>query len=87
MLCEVVDCEYPCLCGYYGDHEKECTCSMTMVSRYQKRISGPLLDRIDTQVEVPRVDYEKLSSDRLGEPSKAGARPGRSGARSATGAL
>jgi magnesium chelatase family protein len=71
MLCEVVDCEYPCLCGYYGDHEKECTCSMTMVSRYQKRISGPLLDRIDTQVEVPRVDYEKLSSDRLGEPSKA----------------
>jgi len=42
-----------------------------MVSRYQKRISGPLLDRIDIQVEVPRVDYEKLSSDRLGEPSSA----------------
>jgi magnesium chelatase family protein len=61
----------PCPCGYYGDPEKECTCSMTMVSRYQKRISGPLLDRIDIHVEVPRVDYEKLSSDRLGEPSKA----------------
>ena len=44
---------------------------MTMVSRYQKRISGPLLDRIDIHVEVPRVDYEKLSSDRLGEPSSA----------------
>ena len=43
---------------------------MTMVSRYQKRISGPLLDRIDIHVEVPRVDYEKLSSDRLGEPSQ-----------------
>jgi magnesium chelatase family protein len=42
-----------------------------MVSRYQKRISGPLLDRINIHVEVPRVDYEKLSSDRLGEPSKA----------------
>jgi len=42
-----------------------------MVSRYQKRISGPLLDRIDIHVEVPRVDYEKLSSDRLGEPSSA----------------
>ena len=40
-----------------------------MVSRYQKRISGPLLDRIDIHVEVPRVDYDKLSSDRLGEPS------------------
>jgi magnesium chelatase family protein len=61
----------PCPCGYYGDPEKECTCSMTMVSRYQKRISGPLLDRIDIHVEVPRVDYEKLSSDRLGEPSSA----------------
>jgi magnesium chelatase family protein len=61
----------PCPCGYYSDPEKECTCSMTMVSRYQKRISGPLLDRIDIHVEVPRVDYEKLSSDRLGEPSSA----------------
>jgi magnesium chelatase family protein len=61
----------PCPCGYWGDSEKECTCSMTMVSRYQKRISGPLLDRIDIHVEVPRVDYEKLSSDRLGEPSAA----------------
>ena len=37
--------------------------------RYQNRISGPLLDRIDIHVEVPRVDYEKLSSDRMGEPS------------------
>jgi magnesium chelatase family protein len=42
-----------------------------MVSRYQKRISGPLLDRMDIHVEVPRVDYDKLSSDRLGEPSAA----------------
>ena len=40
-----------------------------MISRYQHRISGPLMDRIDLHVEVPRVDYEKLSSDRLGEPS------------------
>jgi magnesium chelatase family protein len=61
----------PCPCGYWGDPEKECTCSMTMVSRYQKRISGPLLDRIDIHVEVPRVDYEKLTADRLGEPSSA----------------
>ena len=44
---------------------------MRMVSRYQKRISGPLLDRIDIHVEVPRVDYEKLSSDRPAESSKA----------------
>jgi magnesium chelatase family protein len=40
------------------------------VTKYQKRISGPLLDRIDIHVEVPRVDYQKLSSDRLGESSE-----------------
>jgi magnesium chelatase family protein len=42
-----------------------------MVTRYQKRISGPLLDRIDIHIEVPLVEYEKLSDDRLGEPSAA----------------
>jgi len=61
----------PCPCGWYGDPVKECTCSHAMVSRYQKRISGPLLDRIDIHIEVPRVEYEKLSDDRLGEPSAA----------------
>ena len=59
----------PCPCGYYGDPGHECTCSLGMVSKYQKRISGPLLDRIDIHVEVPRVEYEKLADDRLGEPS------------------
>ena len=59
----------PCPCGYYGDPGRECTCSMSMVSRYQKRISGPLLDRIDIHVDVPRVEYEKLADERLGEPS------------------
>ena len=50
----------PCPCGYYGDSVRECTCAPGLVARYQKRISGPLLDRIDMFVEVPRVDYEKL---------------------------
>jgi magnesium chelatase family protein len=59
----------PCPCGYYGDPVKECTCSNSVITRYQKRISGPMLDRIDIHIEVPRVDYEKLSDDRLGEPS------------------
>jgi magnesium chelatase family protein len=59
----------PCPCGYYGDPVRECTCSMATISRYQKRISGPLLDRIDIHVEVPRVDYQKLTDERLGEPS------------------
>jgi len=60
----------PCPCGYYGDPVKECTCSTSSITRYQKRLSGPLLDRIDIHVDVPRVDFDKLSSDRLGEPSK-----------------
>jgi magnesium chelatase family protein len=59
----------PCPCGYYGDPIKACTCSSAEITRYQKRISGPLLDRIDIQVEVPRVEYEKLTAKRLGEPS------------------
>ena len=61
----------PCPCGYYGDQLKPCTCAHSTVTKYQKRISGPLLDRIDIHIEVPRVDYEKLSSDRLGESSAA----------------
>lgn len=59
----------PCPCGYYGDPVRPCTCSPGIVTKYQKRISGPLLDRIDIHIEVPRVEYEKLSDKRLGEPS------------------
>ena len=59
----------PCPCGYYGDPVKPCTCSPGTVTKYQKRISGPLLDRIDIHIEVPRVEYDKLSDQRLGEPS------------------
>jgi magnesium chelatase family protein len=61
----------PCPCGWHGDPVQDCTCSMGMVSRYQKRISGPLLDRIDIHIEVPRVEWEKLSDERQGEPSAA----------------
>ncbi len=61
----------PCPCGYYGDPIKPCSCAPSAVTKYQKRISGPLLDRIDIHVEVPRVDFQKLSDDRLGEPSAA----------------
>jgi magnesium chelatase family protein len=62
----------PCPCGHYQDvGGKPCTCSPTMITRYQKRLSGPLLDRIDIHVEVPRVEYDKLTDDRRGEPSAA----------------
>src|SRR5512147_3238134 len=61
----------PCPCGYYGDAQKACTCAQALVTKYQKRISGPLLDRIDIHIEVPRVDYEKLSGARMGESSES----------------
>ena len=48
----------PCPCGYFGDSQKPCTCAPAVVTKYQKRISGPILDRIDIHIEVPRVDYE-----------------------------
>ena len=60
----------PCPCGYYGDPVKECTCTASMIARYQKRISGPLLDRIDIFVQVPRIEYEKLADDSNGEGSE-----------------
>jgi magnesium chelatase family protein len=60
----------PCPCGYFGDQERDCTCSLATITRYQKRISGPLLDRIDIHIEVPKVDFEKLTGGRTGESSK-----------------
>lgn len=61
----------PCPCGYTGDAEKECICSPSQIIKYRKRISGPILDRIDLHVEVPRVDFEKLNLISSGESSEA----------------
>jgi magnesium chelatase family protein len=60
----------PCPCGYYGDEIKNCSCSTRAITRYQKRLSGPLLDRIDIQVEVPRVDFDKLGDQICEETSR-----------------
>jgi len=59
----------PCPCGFYSDPEKECTCTQQAVLRYQRRLSGPLLDRIDVHVEVPRVEYDKLTGQSMPETS------------------
>lgn len=59
----------PCPCGYFGDPVHQCTCSQKSIQSYQQRVSGPLLDRIDIHIEVPHVDYDKLTDDRRGEPS------------------
>jgi len=59
----------PCPCGYNRSPKKNCVCSPGAISRYEKRVSGPILDRIDLHVEVPRVKFEKLSQDELAESS------------------
>jgi len=60
----------PCPCGYLGDPVKPCTCSPGLIYRYRRRISGPLLDRMDIFIEVPRLEYDKLSDERFGEGSE-----------------
>lgn len=54
----------PCPCGFYNDPEKACVCTMNTINRYQRKISGPLLDRIDIQVQVDRVPIEKLRKEK-----------------------
>ena len=66
----LVGAMHPCPCGYYGNPFRQCTCSPGLVSRYQKRISGLFIDRVDIFVEVPHIDYEKLADDRLGGKSE-----------------
>lgn len=65
----LIAAQNPCPCGYFGDPTHACTCSNAMITRYQKRISGPLMDRIDLHVDVPRVPFEKLTSLHRGESS------------------
>ncbi|MBQ9544120.1 MAG: YifB family Mg chelatase-like AAA ATPase [Clostridia bacterium] len=59
----------PCPCGYFGSSQKKCTCSQQAVRKYLSRISGPLLDRIDIQIEVPAVDFEQLNDTSPAESS------------------
>jgi magnesium chelatase family protein len=66
----LVASQNPCPCGYSSDPDRKCVCSPIQIMRYQKKISGPILDRIDLHVEVPRVEFEKLAGDSLAESSK-----------------
>ena len=54
----------PCPCGYFGDKDRKCKCTENQIQNYRKRISGPLLDRIDIHVEVPNVKFESFSDSR-----------------------
>ncbi|MDF3130874.1 YifB family Mg chelatase-like AAA ATPase [Kiritimatiellaeota bacterium B1221] len=67
--CMLVAAMNPCPCGYYGDPKRDCHCSPNQIQRYRNRVSGPLLDRIDIQIDVPAVRYEDLTSLEKGETS------------------
>lgn len=66
---QLVGAMNPCPCGYYGDMERVCRCTGSQLARYFSRLSGPLLDRVDIHIEVPRVHYEALNSKRVPESS------------------
>ena len=62
----------PCRCGYFGDRKRQCTCPAGAVSKYLEKVSGPLLDRIDIEIELPSVSYDEISGkSELGEPSSS----------------
>ncbi len=66
---QLVGARNPCPCGFFGSPQHSCTCTPNQIQRYQSRISGPILDRIDIHVEVPRVDYDKLLGTEQAETS------------------
>lgn len=66
----LVASQNPCPCGYYNSSRQQCTCSYTQIMGYQRRVSGPLQDRIDIFMEVSKVEYEKLSTGEAGESSQ-----------------
>lgn len=77
----LVAAQNPCSCGYFGDSERQCICPPSAVARYSKRVSGPLLDRIDMHVDVPRVKLRQADqrAARRAVRADSGARGGRAG--------
>jgi len=65
----LIAAQNPCPCGYYGDSERACTCSQSSIIKYQNKVSGPINDRIDLHVHVPRLPFEKLESTEARESS------------------
>lgn len=60
----------PCPCGFRGDSRRECTCTPLQIQRYMRKISGPLLDRVDIHIHVPRIEYDELTGRQAGESSR-----------------
>src|SRR5207253_2598333 len=57
----------PCPCGFLGDKKRQCTCSSQQVAQYIQKLSGPLLDRIDLQINLPAVEYDTITSEKSGK--------------------
>jgi magnesium chelatase family protein len=68
--CMLIAAQNPCPCGFYGDKLHQCSCNPLQISRYQKKISGPLLDRIDIHLDVPAVKVDKLTEETDAESSE-----------------
>ena len=60
----------PCPCGYLNDPQKACTCTSGQITRYRRKLSDPILDRIDIKIDVPRIGFEKLTAEERGEDSE-----------------
>ena len=67
----LIAAQNPCPCGFASDLQQQCTCSPGQIIKYQQKVSGPIIDRIDLQIEVPRLSFEKLTSEKVAESSTA----------------
>jgi len=65
----LVAAQNPCPCGFSSDPEKQCTCSPGQIIKYQQKVSGPIIDRIDLHIEVPRLSFEELTKEKVAESS------------------
>lgn len=66
---QLIGAANPCYCGYFGDPQQKCICTQYQIDRYRGKISGPLLDRIDIHIDVPRLSYEEIGSESKAEAS------------------
>ena len=66
----LIAAQNPCPCGFFGNPTKNCKCSLNQILRYQRRVSGPMLDRIDIHLDVPAVKVEKLTQQGNSEPAE-----------------
>jgi len=67
---QLVAAANPCYCGFFGDRLRECICTPYQVNKYRSKISGPLLDRLDLHVEVPRLTYQEMEGEKSGESAE-----------------